>query len=588
MKKILVLFLLIHSSSFATHLAGGEITWKCAGNGQYIFTLKIYRDCNGIPLLATSYNIHVLGNPIVSTIQVNKVNEVDLTPFGCGISCVNPGTAGNMEEFTFNSDPLLLPGVPPTTGWSFYWAEECCRDAVNNVSGAVQLVIHSTMYSSNIIYPDSCTNSSPVFGSSPESFICLGSPYVSDPIVYDPDNDSLSFAFDYPYDNGSTTGNGGIGGPISYLSPYSVNNPISGNPAINPLNGLFTLNPVGALQIGPFSLVIKVTSYHCGVKTAEIWREIVLRIGGGCSAVISPLGNTYNTPPLISPPPFVDPVTNTFTLFSDTIDVGDTVSFNTNVSELEQNILSGLYQQFYIDAFGSAMDSGSISPYSNCLIPPCAYLDFNTPNGPNILSKSIHFTWITDCPHVIDNCEGYTSYRFTIKATDDECPAHASVTYTATVIIRGLHIVRNGDTLSVITPYTNLQWYWNGIPINGANGNSYIATTGGTYSIHANSVSGCVLTDEIDLQFTGLNNYQLDKKFLIFPNPVRDFLQISSNSVADQKVMLKITNGVGKILEERFVNIMKWNNQIFNVNDFASGIYLLHIISSNFFSINIL
>ena len=53
MKKIIrltVLFNLVFSlSGFASHLKGGEITWDCLGSGQYIFYLKIYRDCNGIP-----------------------------------------------------------------------------------------------------------------------------------------------------------------------------------------------------------------------------------------------------------------------------------------------------------------------------------------------------------------------------------------------------------------------------------------------------------------------------------------------------------------------------------------------------------
>ena len=54
MKKILI-FLFILGISFqvkASHLMGGEITWECLKSGpnvgQYIFTLKIYRDCSGI------------------------------------------------------------------------------------------------------------------------------------------------------------------------------------------------------------------------------------------------------------------------------------------------------------------------------------------------------------------------------------------------------------------------------------------------------------------------------------------------------------------------------------------------------------
>ena len=34
----------------ATHIVGGEITYRCLGNNQYEITLTVYRDCyNGVP-----------------------------------------------------------------------------------------------------------------------------------------------------------------------------------------------------------------------------------------------------------------------------------------------------------------------------------------------------------------------------------------------------------------------------------------------------------------------------------------------------------------------------------------------------------
>jgi hypothetical protein len=52
MKRILIFFLLfgfIPTYMFADHMMGGEITWQCQPNGNFVFTLKLYRDCNGIP-----------------------------------------------------------------------------------------------------------------------------------------------------------------------------------------------------------------------------------------------------------------------------------------------------------------------------------------------------------------------------------------------------------------------------------------------------------------------------------------------------------------------------------------------------------
>jgi hypothetical protein len=49
MRKIfflLAFFISLTTASRASHVMGGEITWQCT-NGNYVFTLVFYRDCNG-------------------------------------------------------------------------------------------------------------------------------------------------------------------------------------------------------------------------------------------------------------------------------------------------------------------------------------------------------------------------------------------------------------------------------------------------------------------------------------------------------------------------------------------------------------
>ena len=73
MRKILFLLLIIGFSFQvkASHLMGGEITWECLKSGpnvgQYIFQMKVYRDCNGITFsqnsqTLTHHNYPSLGN----------------------------------------------------------------------------------------------------------------------------------------------------------------------------------------------------------------------------------------------------------------------------------------------------------------------------------------------------------------------------------------------------------------------------------------------------------------------------------------------------------------------------------------------
>ena len=52
-RKVTLLFiipalLLLCSTSKASHLMGGEITWECLSTGKYVFHMIVYRDCAGI------------------------------------------------------------------------------------------------------------------------------------------------------------------------------------------------------------------------------------------------------------------------------------------------------------------------------------------------------------------------------------------------------------------------------------------------------------------------------------------------------------------------------------------------------------
>jgi len=49
MKKLFLILIILTAalSTYAAHIIGGSISYVCLGNGEYEFTLFIYRDCNG-------------------------------------------------------------------------------------------------------------------------------------------------------------------------------------------------------------------------------------------------------------------------------------------------------------------------------------------------------------------------------------------------------------------------------------------------------------------------------------------------------------------------------------------------------------
>ncbi|MDZ7846112.1 MAG: hypothetical protein U5L96_04775 [Owenweeksia sp.] len=96
------------------------------GNGDYEFTLKLYRDCTGADIFGNTQSI---SGPNGS-ITLNRVATNDLSPtcFGGGSGYGCPPTVtganvieGSVEEHVFRGT-TSLSGVPPAGGWTFSWS----------------------------------------------------------------------------------------------------------------------------------------------------------------------------------------------------------------------------------------------------------------------------------------------------------------------------------------------------------------------------------------------------------------------------------------------------------------------------------
>ena len=123
--------LFIPFNLFASHYMGGEITWECLSTGQYIFTMKTYRECAGINYGA-SYNLTVTNGQTMTKImdiKMQRISVEDISPrcdsaTGPHIRCNPKPTTSNLgavEEHIYQSAPITLIGTPPAQGWIFHW-----------------------------------------------------------------------------------------------------------------------------------------------------------------------------------------------------------------------------------------------------------------------------------------------------------------------------------------------------------------------------------------------------------------------------------------------------------------------------------
>lgn len=443
-KVLLAIFSIIMSvgATQASHLIGGDITWDCLGNGQYKFYLRLYRDCQSQVQL-TQPQIDVWNHPSVHNIAVNLVSQSDISPTcnvsfgGQQISCSAPSPlSGAVEEFVYESDPVSLPGVPPAEGWIFSY-DACCRSqSIVNVLDPQNagFTFRAKMFAYDGQDGDPCYDSSPKFAEKPATILCSGTPFTYNHNASDPDLDSLSYEWAPALHSlDADSFNESIPYPpyLTYNPGYSYNNPMPGT-SVNPNNVPADLDPLtGQITFtsftqGYFVNVVKVTSWRCGQKVSEIYREMQVIVLGNCQA---------NAPPAVTAP-FPGGA------YADTVVAGDVVTFTLSGTDNDM-YPDGSQQNVTITATGTQFGSNYTNPNGGCLNPPCATLNPAPPvTGPG--GASATFTWQTTCDHIAisDECARTTNvYNFVFQVSDDFCPAPALTTATVTVVVQALPTV---------------------------------------------------------------------------------------------------------------------------------------------------
>ncbi len=277
MKKIIcvALILLLHFPSSATHIIGGDVTVKSLGANKFLVTLRFYRDC----LTATSFD-----NPIVLGVY-DKITNVEAFQFSLplistqvlplGDSCFTPPNLC-VEEGIFR-DTITFANNP--NGYYISW-QRCCRNnSIQNIvtPGDAAMVFYAEV-------PDPAIgNSTPVFGSYPNAYLCENQVNTRNFSATDADGDVLVYSLSVPL-NGNATGISALPPPsagpystITWQTPYSTANMIGGSPAlsINSATGILSANPT---TLGVYVFAVKVEEYRGGVKIGEIRRDIQFQV----------------------------------------------------------------------------------------------------------------------------------------------------------------------------------------------------------------------------------------------------------------------------------------------------------------------
>ncbi|GAB5418395.1 MAG: hypothetical protein Crog4KO_15010 [Crocinitomicaceae bacterium] len=427
----------------ASHILGGDITWTCDGNGDYIFQLVFYRDCNGADVNTVNVNLDVWNHPTVTGIQVDYVSRTDVSPFctqvGGGpnpLSCGSGAFAGNgfgaVEKIIYQSAPISLTGTPPAEGWIFTYEDFSRNNGLTNIQNPTSygITLASRMYAIPNS-PGGCVDNSPQFLQEPYFVSCVGDFYEYNTNPVDADLDSITVSFGHPLNEIQGTLFDPPNDPIElpFEAGFSANSPtpdatmdpgnIAANVDLSSGNLTFLSN-----NAGNFAIKLVTRSYRQGVLIAEVEREMQL-IVQNCS------GN--NNAPVVNGP-FGG-------LFETTVDAGSLVNFNLASTDVEL-LQDGSPQNNILTVTGLEIGPNP-TVNGGCAIAPCATVDMMPPiSAPQ--GVSTNFSWQTDCAHLV-NPYGFVAsevpYHFVFKIQDDYCPIPKVKYATVTINVRNPDII---------------------------------------------------------------------------------------------------------------------------------------------------
>lgn len=450
MKKLMLILLLLLTLGIpgkASHFMGGEIWWECLSNGQYKFYARLYQECAGINYIDT---LELMTNTALGSITLINTEINDITPqcynnptfphIDCdSIHIYNTPNHGGIMEWVYESDPInLLASGPPATGWVFSINIEKRNNATNIISNSSY-----NGYLKAVMYPQpgisdysNCWDNSPHFLEAPLSAICTAYPFEYGLSVIDKELDSLVYDWAEPLD-WDETNNPPV--PITNYAPgYSYQSPLPG-PLQNPLNIPATINPgTGEISFtsytsGAFVTAFKVSSYKCGVKTAEIYRDFQVVL----------LACGVNNPPAV----FIQyPNGDTLNSFVDTVFAGTLVKLN--IWSFDGEMLNDTFtpQTITFNAAGLELGLDGISITTGCLIPPCAQIfggDTINPLPLPVMGQwavNTSFRWQTDILHldsVYSSCGDVSrSFDFFLWAKDDYCPVPGRTSSILRIVVK--------------------------------------------------------------------------------------------------------------------------------------------------------
>lgn len=271
--------------SYATHIMGGNITYKCinvgATSSDYEVRVDVFRDCNGINMPNT---LGILAASTCGSLNASLPLKVGyptivtpICPTEPDVCLMGINALYGVEKFVF----IGTISLPNGCDWDITWSSCCRNNALTTLTPGNTLIVSKIFNSGN-----NGLNSSPDFLNDPLFFTGVNQATTHSDGGYDADGDSLVFILSDAMAQPNQ--------PVSYLPGYSGQNPLSTTNGFNlnstTGNAQFTPN---ATQHGVVN--VKVEEYRNGVKIGEVNRDVYIAVTSMPSNTIPTLSGINGT-----------------------------------------------------------------------------------------------------------------------------------------------------------------------------------------------------------------------------------------------------------------------------------------------------
>ena len=307
---LLLLLALLVRPAMASHLLGGELTYRfidalgpAAAPLRYEVTLTVYTVCNNTVTLTG--DIGIFERSTGARIVMNTVNYSNITsagniniavppPSACITPVQVPGCTitGPSQPFTFYRFVAQV-NLPNTTAgfYAMYTQGNRTSDILNlSNPGNQYLELYTTMT------PPTIFNRSPVFANTAVAVICANDTtfYLNNAI--DADGDELEYTFGQPFNAPNIPATFTLPqplGPYATTNAYSATTPFGvGRGIINHLNSSTGIATFSTPTLGKYSVAVDVKEYRVinGVRTQICFtRRDVQLVVANCPSTPAPV-----------------------------------------------------------------------------------------------------------------------------------------------------------------------------------------------------------------------------------------------------------------------------------------------------------